>query len=193
MSINCDYIGIEEYSRLFGFLANNYFAGYGVDANVIEVLERTGYKIEKMNYIEIGATHPILGSATYAMYLKGARGVLVEPNPDCISEMKRLRPDDICLNCGVGAENETLKFYRFDNKYRNSFDISVVNENIGKGYKLIDEIDIEVKTLETIIDESGLDVSSTYISLQVLGLEYEILRKFDYKKYNFPIIRVACY
>lgn len=191
LGIYCDYIGVGEYIYLFDISRNKYFAGYAVDANVIEMLRISKYKIDEMSYIEVGAADPVFGSATYLMYLKGARGVLVEPNPDYISRIKRLRSEDTCINCGIGNANEVLKFYRLDNPYRNSFDINCVNENIAKGFKLVDELDIELKTLETVIEESGLDTSKTYLTFQVMGLEYDVLSKFEYSKYKFPIIQVA--
>lgn len=191
LGIYCDYIGCWEYIYINYITMNKYFTRLGVDVNVIEILEIAGYKIQDMNYIEVGAAHPIMGSATYAMYLKGARGLLVEPNPDYISEIKRLRTEDTCFNCGVGAINGLMRFYRLDNPYRNSFDINFINENISMGSKLIDEIDVEIKTLEAIIEESGLDTNKTYLTFQVQGLEYDVLSKFEYKKYKFPIIQVA--
>ena len=190
MSINCDYISVWEYYNIFDLSVNRHFSVYGMDANVIETLKLANLRIEDMNYIDVGGAHPVFGNQTYAMYLKGARGVIVEPNPEFVEDIKRLRPEDVCFNCGVGPQNDVMVFYRLNNKYRGSFDINSVNDNINKGYKYLNEVDIKVKTLESIIEESGVDPSKTYLSFIVMGLEYDVLKGFDYKKYNFPIIQV---
>lgn len=191
MSINCDYVSGWEFYNIFDLSINRSFSIYGLDANVVDIMKYINYNIEDMNYIDVGAAHPIFGSQTYAMYLKGARGIIVEPNPEFIDEFKRLRPEDVCLNCGVGAKNDTMIFYRFDSKYRGSFDVNSAKDTINRGYKIIDEVDIEVKALDTIIEESGLDTSKTYLSFFVMGSGFDMLSKFDYKKYNIPIINVA--
>lgn len=192
MSINCDYISGWEYYNIFEVPVNKSFSLYGIDVNVMDTLRLANYNIEDMSYIEVGAAHPVLGNQTYAMYLKGVRGVIVEPNPDFVRDIKRFRPEDMCFNCGIGSGSDTMKFYRFDNEYRGTFDENTVKIYENKGYRLIDEVDIEIRTFESIIEESGVDASKTYLSFQVGGLEYEVLSRFNHRKYNFPIIHI-CY
>ena len=40
-------------------------------------------------YVDVGAFHPIVGSNTYKLYLRGWRGITIEPCPD---NARRLRP-----------------------------------------------------------------------------------------------------
>lgn len=104
--LRCDIVRMKDLLAVYG-IENKSFCLWGIDALVKDILQRSGYQIADMSYIEIGANHPIHGSATEAFYLLGARGILIEPNPDCIPTMQELRPEDRSLNCGVGGVKRT--------------------------------------------------------------------------------------
>ena len=46
-------------------------------------------------FIDIGAYHPIKYSNTFALYLKGWKGINIEPNPDNIPLFQNIRRRDI--------------------------------------------------------------------------------------------------
>ncbi len=191
--IECEIVKLTDLLAVYG-TDNKSFCFWGIDALVKDILQRCDYQITDMSYIEVGANHPIHGSATEAFYLLGARGILIEPNPDCMPVLEELRPGDVCLNCGIGKENASMKFYRFaDNSYRNSFDIVEVKKNVARGYKLLDEIEIPIVSLDNVIEKYKVDTAQTYLSIQVMGSELEVLDGFAYQNYEFPIISIAYY
>ena len=59
------------------------------------------------SYLDIGAGDPVLSNNTYALYLTGSRGVLVEPNPEMVRKIRAVRPGDVVAACGVGLEAAT--------------------------------------------------------------------------------------
>lgn len=187
----CDVIKLSELNYMYN-IKNQSFALWGIDILVRDILIRGGYDIRDITYIEVGANHPVLGNATETLYINGARGVLIEANPDFKDVIERFR-DDICINCGVASLNGKMKFYRFENSYRNSFDLVEVKKNIARGYAIKDEIEVEVVTLSDILDKYSVNTAKAFLSLQVMGLEKELLKAFDYKKYDFPIISIAYY
>jgi hypothetical protein len=94
----------DDYGRLS-------YAQQGEDLileNVCAFLE-----IARPSYIDIGAHQPIVGNNTYAFYRTGSRGVLVEPNPDLTPELRRVRPQDVVLEIGIGAKagDEEAPYY----------------------------------------------------------------------------------
>src|SRR3989344_1660792 len=105
--------------RLFRFLKARYaprgayptFSGLGEDIVMDAILAKLG--IKKASYIDIGAHNPIFGNNTYLFYRKGGRGVLVEPSPELCKEIKRKRPQDICLNAGAGKNDGEADFFAF--------------------------------------------------------------------------------
>ena len=172
---------------------NTSFALWGYDILIKDLLIRGGYDYKNMSYIEIGACHPILGSNTYNAYLTGARGVLVEPNPDLQSKLQKYRSGDICLMEGIGGKRDTLVYYKFNNEFRNTFDKLEAEDAIRKGFISTGTVKLEVGLLEELIENNNIDTSQTFLSIQAMGLEKEILESFDYKKYNFPLIALAYY
>jgi len=172
---------------------NTCFALWGFDILIRDLLIRGGYDIRNMSYVEIGACHPILGSNTYNSYIAGARGVLVEPNPNLQGKLKKYRKDDICLLEGIADKKGKLIYYRFDNEFRNTFDAIEAEDAISKGFTSIGTLELEVESLENLINKSKIDTERTYLSIQAMGLEKNILKNFNYKKYKFPLIALAYY
>ncbi len=169
------------------------FALWGFDILIRDLLLRGGYDYKNMFYIEIGACHPVLGSNTYNAYLTGARGVLVEPNPDLQTKLQKYRKGDNCLMEGIAGERGTLIYYKFNNEFRNTFDKLEAEDAVRKGFVSTGTMELEVGLLEELIENHHINTSQTFLSIQAMGLEKEILENFDYKKYRFPLIALAYY
>lgn len=185
--INADIVDLKSMLIIYGHSRKAYSL-WGLDIFVADIFERTGFSIPDVSYIDIGANHPFLGNSTASLYLKGARGILIEPTTDCIPVLMKMRPGDTCLNCGVGSRKGNISLYRFSNLYRNTFSAQERDKNIDRGYEFIGEEIIPVYTLDDIIRDYKVNTSHTYLNLMVPRADIEILKEFDYSKYNFPII-----
>jgi FkbM family methyltransferase len=86
------------------------FAQQGEDLILYNLL-RHAMGIENPTYIDIGAGDPVLSNNTYALYLTGSRGVLVEPNPTLVASLKSVRPGDVVVNAGVGVKDSSEADY----------------------------------------------------------------------------------
>lgn len=192
MGIVADVVDIKLMNYIYD-KSKKSFCLWGIDVLVSDILERSGYELSEISYIEVGANHPYYGSATANMYLNGAKGILIEPNPDLYEILSELRSRDKVITCGVAEDEGNMTFYRLDNSYRNTFDYEQVSKNIERGYELVDEILVPVHTLNKIIDENEIDSTKTYLSIQVMGSEKSVLNAFEYKTYQFPIISIAYY
>ena len=58
--------------------------------------------ISDVSYLDVGAYDPIRINNTYFFYLKGSRGVLVEPNVEMCKKLRAVRPGDTTLEAGIG-------------------------------------------------------------------------------------------
>jgi FkbM family methyltransferase len=65
-------------------------------------------------YIDIGAGHPVHDSASFAFYVKGWRGITVEPNPRLSRLARAVRPRDRHIEALVGANSGNATFYLVD-------------------------------------------------------------------------------
>ena len=54
-------------------------------------------------YIDIGSGHPVYDNISFAFYLKGWRGITVEPNPWLARLSRAVRPRDRHVEALVGA------------------------------------------------------------------------------------------
>lgn len=191
LGINVDVTDLSVIRALYSH-ENLSFALWGFDILIRDILIRGGYDICNMSYMEVGACHPILGSNSYNFYLSGARGILVEPNPDLQRELIKYRTDEVVME-GVASEKGTLLYHKFDNEFRNTFDEKEAEDALNKGFKSKGIIELPVETLDNIIDKYNVNTENTFLSIQVMGLEDDILKSFDYKKYKFPLIALAVY
>ena len=71
--------------------------------------------IKNGNYIDIGANHPILHSNTFSFYLRGWRGVCVDPIPSLVNKFRFYRSDDVFLSAGLDSNgsNKSLPSLNF--------------------------------------------------------------------------------
>jgi FkbM family methyltransferase len=159
------------------------------------ILAHLFYKlnISKPKYLDIGANHPEYISNTYYFYMRGSTGVCIEPNPDLFEKIKKTRPNDIVLNVGIGTStNSTIAdFYLFPesasglstfSKEEAQYWSDTGMKNIGKIiYK--DILQIPLRSINDILKEH-FTKAPDLISIDVEGLDYEILQSIDFDTYK---------
>ncbi len=165
------------------------FSLFAEDAIVKGISDR--YHININHYIDIGANHPYGGNASFLFYLNGATGCLVEPNKQHIELLKKFRPNDKVINKGVSnKENDGKKstYYMVkDIDTINTFSEVAVKRYRDKGLQ-IEEKSLEMISLDSLIEDYGKKIN--YISIDVEGLEFEILKDFDFKRYDIEIFNI---
>jgi FkbM family methyltransferase len=185
-----------QFARVIFYIAKskNYkehlsFAQAGEDKILRFLFSSMGYK--NISYLEIGTNNPIDINNTYLFYLGGSRGVCVEPNPMLISKIKKYRPEDICLNIGVGISNgdDLLDFYIFDEsdpeKGLSTFSKQEAEFVQNTTHIKIAEVKrIPVTTINKILEENFGNKSPDFVSVDVEGLDLEILQSIDFMKYR---------
>ena len=184
-----DYIKLNDLLAMYSCKSSSY-ALYGIDILVRDILIRANIKIEDMEYIEIGACDPIHGNKTFNLYLNGASGTLVEPNPYYSKEIKRIRNDEI-IQKGIASRSGLLKYYKFENQFRNTFNSDAKDDYIMQGFRFLGEEDIECYIIENLFEESNVTTTNTVLFIQVMGDEVNVLNHVDLNKYGFPMIVIG--
>jgi FkbM family methyltransferase len=145
-------------------------------------------KMAKPSYIDIGAFHPYALSNTAKFHASGSKGINIEPNPDQFRHFVIHRKGDVNLNMGVGIENGTLSYYKMNNPTMNTFDRDSAAELVEKhGFTIIEEIKMPVKNIRDIIKDYAGNQFPDFLSLDVEGLDEQILSQIDYVN-NYPKI-----
>jgi len=155
----------------------------GEDLIINFILSTLG--IKNPTYIDIGAHHPFYLSNTALLYQNGARGICIEPDPVLFKTIQKYRKNDICLNIGIGfSEEKEADFFIMQCPTLNTFskEQAIEYENYGT-YKIEKVCKIRLKNINNII-ESYLKKTPNLISLDVEGLDYQILKSLDFEKYR---------
>jgi len=145
-------------------------------------------KIDRIKYIDIGANHPVKGNNTYLFYLKGSRGVLVEPDIKFHKNLIQTRPDDILIKKGIGIkEEENVVLYLFDDGSLNTLSKIQARERQKSGQSIIEEHEIGLVTIEKIIEQNFKDQLPELVSLDIEGMDLAIIESHNFNKYPVPV------
>ena len=145
--------------------------------NIIDWL--TGHK-QKGTYIDIGAYDPDHINNTKLFYLRGWRGINVEPNEHGYKRFVELRPGDINLNCAVGI-GEADFYYRGEGS-GNTFVKDTADQ---RGFT--EKRKVQLKPLSEIFAENNL-TRVDFISIDVETFEHEVIKSNDWNKYKANVL-----
>ena len=143
-------------------------------------------------YIDVGAHHPKRFSNTFLFYKRGWRGINIEARPGSKKLFDKIRPHDINVEVPISSENKILKYYMFNEPALNGFSEEMSNNKNGlKDYKIIKEIDLQTKTLKEVLDSNVMkDQHIDFLTVDVEGLDYDVLVSNDWAKYKPSIILI---
>ena len=150
-------------------------------------------KIPNPTYLDIGANHPVIANNTYLFYSRGSSGVCIEPDFDFYSLIKRKRPRDIVLNIGIGVNDVAgAKLYVFPAPYTgwNTFsENEALKRESETGIRIREIRQVAMVNINNII-ERYFPSCPNLISLDVEGLDLDILKSIDFNRFSPEIICV---
>lgn len=147
--------------------------------------------INRPTYIDIGANHPFYLSNTAFFYRKGCRGINIEANPMLLGNFRTFRKKDINLNVGVGPEENEMDFYIINDPTLSTFSKEESQSITADGkYKLEAVRKVKLVTIDKIIQEYCKGKFPDFLSIDVEGMDFEILRSIDFSRYWPKVICV---
>lgn len=180
-----------KYLPVYYFQSSRSYSQDGEDMILKALFEqKKGYK---GFFVDVGAHHPVRFSNTKYFYNKGWRGINIEPTPDAIKAFKLFRKRDINLNIGIGPEKGSLTFYCFNEPALNSFskEVSERIDRESEKYEITQRLEIAVLPLSEVFDKhlkAGQKID--FISIDVEGLDFQVLLSNDWNKYQPEVILV---
>jgi len=191
-------INKKIYYNLKTFFKKKFFKFYGlkdIDKKMLKYLDfDNGY------FIEIGAHDGVNNSNTlhYEKYKKW-KGILIEPSFSYAHLKKNRSKINKFFNCGCiefnGIKETTLL---------NSGDYSICKNIVNAEYfswhsnkqflanKEMIETKIKLRTLNSILIESNSPNLIDFFSLDVEGMEINVLKGVDFKIFNFKYLLIEC-
>ena len=133
-------------------------------------------------YVDVGAHDPQRFSNTYRFYLRGWRGINVDPLPGTKRRFDRLRPRDTTLECGVSGRPGQLLYHQFAEPALNTFDDAVAK---SRSTPPVATIRVDTLPLADILRRHlppGQLID--FLSIDVEGLDLEVLTSNDWTAYR---------
>lgn len=163
------------------------FSQCGEDLIVQYIFNLRG--VTQPSYIDIGANHPFFISNTAMFYEQGCRGINIEANPEFHEIFNKHRPDDINLNIGISNKLEELDFYIMEDNTLSSFSKTECKHMMQHGKKLKEVRKTKLNTVSNILLEYFENKFPDFMSIDVEGMDFEILKSINFAQ-SFP--KVIC-
>lgn len=162
------------------------YAQQGEDVVLQAVLEHLG--IPRPRYLDIGAFHPSIGSNTFLFYVKGSRGVLVEPNPFMAGLLRRARPDDVVLDVGVSVDgSDEADYYVIRERPQlNTFSKEQADRVVAEaGAGAIEQVvKVKLRSVNAILEEHFAAGAPELVSIDVEGLDLALLQTLAFDRFR---------
>lgn len=182
-------IHVRDLSEQLLDIHAEYYAQNKMDLKVKELFDSIGKDISTIKYIDIGSNNYSLYNNTYLFYKNGATGVLVEANPDFSEMLKKNRPKDMVLSAGCAAYTvESLKYYKTNRAGYNTFAENRLNIFDKKGITVTEILSIPVYGINEILEKYFKDGHIDYMSIDIEGMDEEVLLALDFHKFSVDII-----
>jgi FkbM family methyltransferase len=135
-------------------------------------------------YIDIGAGHPVFDNVSFAFYLRGWRGITVEPNPDLARLNRAVRPRDHSHQVLVGAAPGEATFYRVNDFHGLSTAVaSHAQSALTQFGKSSQACRLPVLTLRQLCEQHA-PPAIDFLKVDVEGLEGDVLRGGDWQRFR---------
>lgn len=190
---------LQKIKRAYSLLKNGkgkncFYSQTGEDCIINFVLNALNMDMKEVRYLDLGANDPVLLSNTYYFYKKGAKGVLVEANPVLSEKIEQKRSRDIVLNKAVALSlsDSHIDFFLLNvNTLSTASEEEALNTcKVDENIKIVDKIKVPAIRFDDIIEHYFSGIAPTFVSLDIEGLDYQILSTFDFVKYR-PVLFVV--
>lgn len=146
------------------------------------MLNRALKDVQNGFYIDVGANDPEIDSVTLAFYLRGWRGINIEPLEHHYLDLQARRPLDINLRVAAGPEKGTLKIWECDVRGWATADANVIKKHTFDGHKG-HYIEVPMVPLTSICEAHVLG-EIHFLKIDVEGFEKAVLDGFDFERFK---------
>src|ERR1700759_4819395 len=139
-------------------------------------------------YIDIGAGHPVYDNVSFAFYLRGWRGITVEPNPWLAKLSAAVRPRDIRVQTLLGEQPEETTYYLVEDFHGLSTTVEGharrAHSELGKPSRAMT---MPIATLATLCEHQAPPVID-FLKIDVEGAEHAVLAGNDWTRFRPKIV-----
>ena len=143
-------------------------------------------------YVDVGCNHPIKHNNTYLLYKKGWSGINIDLDKKSIHEFNKMRKNDYNVQELVGSVDGEEKeiYYYHERSAINTISKVLADKRLTKPKNIIKR---KTKSLNTIINNSPyFNKKINFMSIDIENYEYEVLKNFNFGKYDIGVIVTEC-
>lgn len=156
------------------------------------ILRRLFSNKTKGFYVDVGAHHPFRFSNTYYFYKRGWNGINIDAMPGSMQLFNKYRSKDINLEIPIASQCKKMTYYQFNEPALNGFDkeLSENRNNEDNKYFIRNTVDLETKRLDQIFPSFIGDQCIDFLSIDVEGLDFDVLKSNDWKRYKPKVVLI---
>jgi FkbM family methyltransferase len=139
-------------------------------------------------YVDVGAGHPVYDNVSFTFYLRGWRGVTVEPNPWLARLSKAVRPRDAHVQSLVGSAEGEATYYLVDDLHGLSTTFAGLARAAESKYgKRSQALHMPVTTLARLC-ERHVTGAIDFLKVDVEGAERSVIEGGDWRRFRPKIL-----
>jgi FkbM family methyltransferase len=131
-------------------------------------------------YVDVGGGHPVADNVTFALYLQGWRGLVVEPQAKLAEATRALRPRDVVVETLVGRAAGQAVFHAVDRLHGFSTMVAEHATRAREGGAEVAESAMPVTTLAALCAEHAIG-RIDLLKIDVEGAEADVLAGHDWR------------
>jgi len=135
-------------------------------------------------YIDVGGYQPISDSNTCALYQRGWRGIVIEPQSRLYPQWDKHRPEDILVGAAVGDTDGEVTFHEFpwnDQAATIAPEIVAMHQREGREVK---SYTVPLVTLNSLLEKHHPSGDIHLLSIDVEGAEKAALNGLDRTRFR---------
>jgi FkbM family methyltransferase len=139
-------------------------------------------------YVDIGSGHPVYDNVSFAFYLRGWRGITVEPNPWLAQLSEAVRPCDTHVASLVGEKPGEATYYLVEDFHGLSTTIEVHARAAARQYGKRSWGMVKPVTTLSALCEQHAPPAIDFLKIDVEGAEREVLLGGDWRRFRPKVI-----
>ena len=144
-------------------------------------------------FVDVGSHHPIEGSNTFGLYMRGWRGLTIDPNPAFAPLFKRLRPDDTHLVEGVSAAPASMQYFEFEPSVLNTLSAERSEQLKTFGYTPTGTQEVICRPLASMLDDKLHGRHIDFLSVDCESYDLVALQSLDIQRHRPTVILIEDY
>jgi FkbM family methyltransferase len=174
-------------NRIREFIYNRYNISFSKSGDDIQLMKLINNKVPG-TYVDIGCWHPVRASNSYYFYVRGWKGICIDPNPELKVLYDKFRSKDNFINAGIGKSETVLEYFMLQESSMNTFSKDFLEKHQLES-KVIKKINIPLYSLKEVLD-INLDKTDRldFFDIDVEGFDLEVLKTNDWDVYRPKVI-----